>query len=121
MSGRRAGIIQFKVNGEVFDVKGSVEYGLGAVTRETILGHDRVHGYKEMPTVPYAEMELTDSGDLSLENLAAIIDATVTLGLANGKTVVFRKAFACNPDGLKVSTEEGTISQRFEAESADEI
>lgn len=118
---RRAGIIQFKINGDVFDVKGSITYSLGFNKRETILGHDRPHGYKELPTVPFCEMELTDSGDLSLSALAAVVDATLTIALANGKTVVFRKAFACNNDGLQVTTEEGVISQRFEAESGDEI
>lgn len=117
----RAGIIQFKVNSDIVDVKGAVTYSLGFNTREAIVGHDRVHGYKEMPTAPFCEMELTDSSDLSLEFLANITSATLTLGLANGKTIVFRKAFCTNPDGLSVNTEEGAISVRFEAESADEI
>lgn len=118
---RRAGILQFKINGDVFDVKGSVTYGLGLNSREAILGHDGVHGFKELPTTPFCEMELTDAGTLSLSALGAVEDATLTLALANGKTVVFRNAFACNPDGLSVTTEEGVISQRFEALSADEI
>ena len=118
---RRAGIVQFKINGDIFDVKGTVTYSLGFPTRESLIGHDRVHGYKEMPTVPFCEMELTDSGTLNLAALAAVTDATLTLALANGKTISFRNAFSVNPDGLSVSTEEGVISARFEAESADEI
>jgi hypothetical protein len=118
---RRAGIIQFKINGDIFDVKGEITYSLGLPMRESILGHDGVHGYKELPTVPFCEMELTDSGNLDLAALGAVVDATLTIALANGKTVVFRKAFAANPDGLSVTTEEGVITQRFEAESADEI
>lgn len=118
---RRAGIVQFKINGDVFDVKGEITYSLGYNARETILGHDRPHGFKELPTVPFCEVELTDAGNLSLSALAATVDATLTIALANGKTIVFRNAFACNPDGLSVTTEEGVISQRFEAESAEEI
>ena len=118
---RRAGIIQFKINGEVYDVKGDVEYSPGLPAREAIIGQDGVHGYNEKVTVPFCELTLTDSGDISLEALGGIVDATLTLALANGKTFVLRNAWACNPDGLKVTTEEGAIKQRFEGKGGDEI
>lgn len=121
MPGRRAGIVQFKIDGEIYDVKGTISYGLGKPVRETIVGHDGVHGYKELPSVPFCEMELTDSGELDLSALADKTNSTITIALANGKTIVLRNAFSANPDGLTVSTEEGVITARFEAESADEV
>lgn len=121
MSQRRAGIIFLKVDGTQFDAKGSFTYGLGKNTRESIVGSDRLHGYKEMPTAPFIEGEITDRQELSLDALSNITDATITLELANGKVIVLRSAFMTNKDGLTGQTEEGNIPVRFEGASAEEI
>ena len=121
MSQRRAGIIAFKINGTLYDVKGSVTYGLGKETREAIVGHDRVHGFKSMPTVPFAECEFSDSADLSLDALAAMEDVSIAIELNNGKVFALREAWMTNSDGLSVGTEEGNVAVRFEGKSAEEI
>lgn len=121
MGQRKGGIIELKVNGVVYKAKGAFTYGLGKPTREAIVGHDTVHGYKEIPVAPFIEGEITDDADLSLDTLAAVVDATVTLRLANGKGIALRKAWCTNPDGLGASTEEGNIQVRFEGERAEEI
>lgn len=120
-SQRRAGIVALKIDGVLFDVKGAVKYGIGKETREAIVGHDRVHGYKAMPTVPFVECEFTDSDELNLDNLAAVTDSTVEVQLANGKSIALRNAWCTNPDGLGASTDEGNISVRFEGKSCEEI
>lgn len=118
---RRAGLVSVKIDGTIYDVKGEVTYSLGKETREAIIGHDKVHGYKAMPSVPFMEFELTDSDELSLDTLADYTNVTVTCELANGKVIALRNAWCTNPDGLGGTTEEGVIAIRFEGEKAEEI
>lgn len=116
---RVGGIIQVKVNGELYQAKGAFDYDLGIPKKEGVVGMDRVHGYKETPQIPYIEGTITDSPDMSFEALAKVTDATVTLDLANGKTIVLRQAWwASNSKG---NSEEGEIEARFEGMSAEEV
>lgn len=108
-----------KVDGIQYDAKGEFTYNLGIPKREADIGPDQVHGYKELPQVPFIEGEFVDARDLDLTALQNITDATVTLQLANGKTIVLREAWYA-ADG-NVSTDEANIQVRFEGKSADEI
>ena len=119
MDQRRGGIIQLQINGELQSAKGNFTYNLGRPKREAIIGSDGVHGYKETPQVSYIEGEVTDRGDLDLEALVTLTDATVTCVLANGKVFVLREAWYAG-DG-EASTEEGAIKVRFEGKSGEEI
>ncbi len=116
---RRGGIVFFKVDGERYDVKGNFSYNLGRAKREAVVGHDGVHGYKELPQVPFIEGEITDKHDLDLERLLTTDQATVTLELANGKVIVLRNAWFAGEGN--VQTEEGNIALRLEGISAEEI
>ena len=115
---RRSGVLFVKVNGQQYDAKGSFTYNAGSPKREALVGADRVHGYKELPQVPFVEGEITDSGTLDLSALTNIVDATVTLELANGKVFTLRDAWYA-ADG-EVGSEEANIQVRFEGMSADE-
>lgn len=119
MSQRKGGIIFLQVNGEIYDAKGSFTYNIGRPVREAIVGHDSVHGYKELPQVAFIEGEITDRSTLDLEALVTLSGATVTLELANGKVIVLRDAwFAGEGTG---NTEEGNLAVRFEGKSGEEI
>ena len=116
---RRAGTLYFRVDGTQYDARGSFTYRLGHPKREAIVGADRVHGYKEMPQAPFIEGEITDARDLHLATLQNITEATVTLELANGKSIVLRDAwYAADGD---VGTEDGNVQVRFEGFSAEEL
>jgi len=110
---RRAGRIFVKVDGTQYDAKGDFTYGLGLPKRESIVGSDGVHGYKETPQVPFIEGAFTDSSSLDLATLQQIDNATVTLELANGKIVVLSNAWYASEGN--VSTGEGEIPVRFES------
>lgn len=112
MSNRRAGLLFVKIDGEQYDAKGDFTWNPGQPKRDAIVGPDQVHGYKELPKAPFIEGALTDAGTLDIANLQNIDDATVTLQLANGKTVVLQEAWYC-ADG-DVTTEEAEIQLRFE-------
>lgn len=119
---RRGGIIQIQVNGTVIEVAGAWSYNLGLPTREALLGHDTAAGgnYKEMPKTAFMEGDIRDSDELDVAALRTITGATITLKVANGKSIVLRKAYAAGD--WDQGTEEGTIAARFEGASpAEEI
>jgi hypothetical protein len=116
---RRGGIIFFSVNGQTQLAKGNFTYNLGEPKRDSIVGPDVVHGYKEMPQVPFIEGAITDRGDLDLKAFVNTSNATVAIELANGKMFALRDAwFASEGSG---TTEEGEIAVRFEGLSAAEV
>lgn len=119
MGRRVAGILFIKVDGELFQAKGEFTYRINPVKREMIAGADGIHGYKEDPQVPFIEGAITDSSDLDLEGFQKIVDATITLELANEKVIVLREAvYAADGD---VTTSEGEIQVRFEGIRGREI
>ena len=116
---RRGGIIQIQVNGIVEDAKGNWSYNLGIPKRETILGSDTVHGYKDVPQEAFIEGEITDRTGLNLAALCLLKGATITLSLANDKVIVLRNAW-WSGEGTG-NSEEGNIAARFTGVSAEEI
>ncbi len=109
---RRGGIIQLQINGEIFRAKGSFTYNLGSPMRESIVGADVMHGFKETPQPGFIEGEITDGSDVTLQTLVTTEDATVTLDLPNGKMFVLHEAYFA-ADGT-ANTDEGNIAVRFE-------
>jgi len=119
MSKRVGGIIFIKVDGVQYRAKGNWSYNFGVAKREGVVGADGVHGYKEMPQIPFIEGVITDDSEISAIDILKIKDATVTLELANGKVAVLKDAWFAG-DG-NMSTEEGEIEARFEGLDADEV
>ena len=116
---RIGGLIQFKVDGELFQAKGSFTYNIGVSKKEMVVGSDAVHGFKELPTVPFIEGSLTDTDELDYQALQELRDVTVTLELANGKVIVVEEAvYAADGDG---TTEEGELQVRFEGKRGREV
>jgi hypothetical protein len=116
---RRAGLIEFKIDGEILDAKGEFSYNLGKPKREAVVGADGVHGYKEVPQVAFIEGVITDRPDLDVAQLATGKDKTITLKLGNDKTIVLGGAwFAGDATG---TTGEGEIAVRWEGLNAEEV
>ena len=116
---RVGGVINLKIDGQLYKAKGNFDYDLGVPKKEGVVGMDRVHGYKETPQVPYIEGTMTDDPGISFEALAKTSDATVTLELGNGKVIVLRNAWWAS--NSKANSEEGEIEARFEGLSAEEV
>jgi len=116
---RIGGIIRVKVDGTQFFAKGAFSYRVNPAMKEMVVGSDQVHGYKEMPQVPFIEGAITDRGNLDLLSLQEAVDVTVTLELANGKVIVLRNAVYASEGA--VGTEEGEIEARFEGLTGEEI
>lgn len=116
---RRAGLIQLQTQGVIQDCKGSFSYNLGLPKRDEILGSDAPHGYKETPQAPFIEGMITDRGTLDVAALVTGSQVTVTLALANGKTIVLRNAYFSG-EGT-VTTEEAEIAVKWVGQSANEV
>lgn len=119
MGNRVGGILSIQINGESIDVKGSWTYGYGTPKRDAVVGADGVHGYKEMPQVAFIEGASTDRGNLDVQQLFQVDDATVTVALPNGKGFILRNAWQAG-EGT-ATTEEGEIQLRFEGLSGEEL
>lgn len=120
MANRVGGILFLKVNGVQFKAKStSWTLNYGSNKKEMVVGVDGVHGYKELPVVPFLEGMITDDSNLDVKALIGLSDVTGTLELANGKVYVIRNAvFAGDTD---ITTEEGEIPFRLEGFSAEEV
>lgn len=116
---RIGGMISLKINGDMYFAKGNFTYNLGLPKKEGVVGSDRVHGYKEVPQIPFIEGEITDRNELNLEDLLTLDDATVTLELANGKVIMLREGWYAG-EGTG-NTDEGNIALRIEGKSAEEV
>ena len=115
----RAGKITLKTDGMVLDAKGSFTYNLGRDKLTAIAGADRVHGFSSAVQVPFIEGVITDGEGVDLDAILTLRDATVTLDLDNGKTIVLRQA--CFAGEGNVTTEQGEIAVRYEGLSAMEV
>ena len=112
-SNRRAGKIYLKINGVLRDAKGDFTYNLGKPSRAAIVGADGIHGYRETPQAAFIEGAITNDKDLNLADLVSVDNATVTLELANGKTIVLNNAWFAGEGGVTVG--EAEIAVRFES------
>jgi hypothetical protein len=119
MSNLIAGTIAFKVDGTQLLAKGNFSWNLGHAKREAVMGSDGFHGYKETPQVPYIEGEITIDADTDVTGILDTVDATVTLDLATGNSIVLSGGYYAG-DG-KGETEEGKLTIRFEGSSAEEV
>ena len=119
MASRVAGVAYLKVSGQQYPLRGNLQVSPSRVERTGIAGQDGVHGYSELPRVPFIVGDVTLDPALSMEALEATVDATVTAELANGKVYVLSNAW-CKA-ALELNTTEGMVNVRFEGLDCDEL
>lgn len=114
---RVAGTIEVKVNGDLLRAVGDFSWNLGKPKREMKVGSTGADGYAEMPQVAFIEGVIRHTANTNIAALCDLVDATITLTLANTQVYVLRDAiYAGEGTG---HTEEGTFDVRFEGISAD--
>lgn len=117
---RVGGPYELQAGGVRLNGKGGATYNLGHPKREAVMGASAGHGYKETPQVSFVEVDVTDAADLDVKAVATMKDATVTLKVANGKTILLHNAYFAG-EGT-IATDEGNIGCRFESlQPAEEI
>lgn len=119
-SNKVGGIAYVKIDENQYPLRGNLKYAPGKRERESVVGQDgEVHGIKEMGKAPFIEMDVTDRGDISIEQLQDITDGTVTAELNNGKVFVLKNAAVMNQ--IENDTAEGQFTLRFEGKEGKEI
>jgi len=119
MAQRIAGTAFMKVDGQIYPLKGNFTVSPSSLERAGISGQDYVHGFSEMPRVPFIEGDISLVEELSMDDVQAVVQATVTAELANGKVYVLREAWCRS--ALELNTREGQTRIRFEGVSCDEL
>jgi len=103
----------------MYPLRGNLTVSPSPMERAMIAGQDYVHGYSELPRVPYIEGDFSTLQGLSLEAIVAMVDVTVTAELANNTNYVLKEA-ACRA-ALEVNAREGQFRVRFEGTTCEEI
>jgi tail tube protein len=119
MAQRIAGKAFLTVDGDQKMLRGNFTVSPSSVERTMIAGQDTVHGYQELPRVPYIEGDLSTVRDLSLEDLEAEVDVSVVAELANGRVYTLNNA-TCKA-GFENNTRDGQVRVRWEGLSCQEI
>lgn len=119
MAQRFAGIAYLKVDGDNLALRGNFTVSPSPVERTMIAGQDRVHGYQELPRVPYIEGDISLVPEVALEDLDAMTNVTVVAQLANGKQYTLTNA-TCKA-ALEANTRDGQARVRWEGLTCQEI
>jgi hypothetical protein len=100
-------------------LRGNFTVSPSPVERTMLAGQDYVHGYQELPRVPWIEGDISSTPDVNMEDLDGMIDVTVTAELNNGKVYVLKQA--CCKAALENNTREGQFRVRWEGTTCEEI
>ena len=119
MAVKIAGTAFLKIDGGQLPLRGNFTVSPGAFERTMIAGQDYVHGYQEVPRVPYIEGDISSVPDLNFEDIEAQTNVTVTAELNNGKVYVLKEA-ACK-SAITINTRDGQATIRWEGTSCEEI
>ncbi len=119
MAMRFAGIAFLMVDGNQYPVRGNFTVSPSPVERTMIAGQDGVHGYQELPRVPYIECDISSMPGLSLEDLITQTDVTVVAQLAN--QMQYSLSNATVKGGFEENTRDGQFRVRWEGLACEEI
>lgn len=116
---RIAGIISVSIDGELQQAEGDFEINLGAAKRETLIGSDAVHGFKETPQAPMIKGTIRNRRTLDVRRMVELTNATIHVGAGNGKAYVLRDAWFSG-DG-NINTGDSKIDVEFTGRSCEEV
>lgn len=119
MALRFAGIAFLMIDGNQVALRGNLTVSPTSVERNMIAGQDSVHGYQELPRVPFIEGDLSAVPGLSLEDLETQVDVTVVAQLANKKQYTLQNA-TCK-GAIEENARDGQLRVRWEGLNCEEI
>jgi len=119
MAQRIAGIAYLKVDSDMYPLRGNFTVSPTPLERTGIAGQDYVHGYSELPRVPFIEGDVSTVPNLSVQEVAAITNATITAELANGVVYVLNQGWCRS--AMDLNTREGQMRVRFEGPVCNEM
>jgi hypothetical protein len=116
---RIAGVTKVRADSIAFNLGGTVTVSPQTVMREGLVGLSGVAGYREMPRVPFIEIEVHADANFSLEVVEALTNATVQAELANGKSYILSQAWFAGESSIGAA--EGVVTLRFDGVTCDEV
>jgi hypothetical protein len=116
---RFAGVAFLTVDGVQLALRGNFTISPSSVERTMVAGQDGVHGYQEMPRVPYIEGDISAIPGLLLDDLETQTDVTVVAQLAN-KMQYSLTGGTCKC-GFEENTRDGQLRVRWEGTACQEI
>ena len=97
-----------KADGQQYALRGNLTISPDEIEREGVAGMDGVHGYLERPRVPSISGDFSFTDGLSISDLRAQTDVTVTAELVSGRTYVLRSAWTS--EAMEVNASDGQVS-----------
>lgn len=117
--GAIAGTAYIKINGEQKTLAGSWKVSPTKIIKTGVTGLSGIAGHTETHRVPYMDGSFIDAGSLSIAELEALDNATITLELTNGKTYLGRGMYLAGEPEHDLSN--GEVSVRFEGTEISEM
>lgn len=112
MAQRIAGIANLFVNNTPVALRGNFTVSSSTVERTMLAGQDYIHGYQELPRVPWIEGDLSTMPNFYMSDLIAGVDIDVSCNLANGMSYKLVNA-TCKAQ-LEQNTRDGQVRVRWE-------
>jgi hypothetical protein len=109
---RVAGIANLFVNNVLLNLRGNFTVSSSTVERTMLAGQDTIHGYQELPRVPWIEGDLTTMPQLYMASLIAGVGIDVSCTLASGMHYKLINA-TCKAQ-LEQNTRDGQVRVRWE-------
>jgi hypothetical protein len=112
MAQRIAGVANWTVGNTHMSLRGNFTVSHSVLERTMLAGQDGIHGYQELPRVPYIEGDVSTVPEFDVTSLDHYTDTTVVAELANGWN--FQLSGASCKAGLEQNTRDGQMRVRFE-------
>jgi len=112
MAQRIAGVAHLTVGGNLVAVRGNFTVSPSSVERTMIAGQDGIHGYQELPRVPYIEADISTLQNFYLGDLLLDTDVTVIATLANN--MQYNLTGGVCKGGFENNTRDGQVRIRWE-------
>ena len=106
-----------KADGRQYALRGNLIISGDPIEREGVAGGDAVHGFLERPRVPSISGDVSMTPDLSIPELRAMADVTVTAELINGKVYVLRNAWTA--DAMELNVGDGQVGVVWQGMAGD--
>jgi hypothetical protein len=112
MAQKIAGVAYLHVDNQALALRGNFTVSHSTVERTMLAGQDGIHGYQELPRIPYIEADISTVPSYDITQLDGMVDVTVVAILANGYQFTLSDA-SCKA-GLEQNTRDGQVRVRWE-------
>jgi hypothetical protein len=107
-----AGVAYLTAGGVQMRLRGNFTVSHSMVERTMLAGQDGIHGFQELPRIPFMEADISTTPDFDITALDGQVGVTVVAILADGWT--FQMTDAICKGGLEQTTRDGQVKVRWE-------